>query len=178
MKVNPTGDIFNADLLKFPPGWWQRKGMDIYSMIKMDADKGMMQDGQSGIQYRSRQYKEYKARFGQRKTTDTKGNKPHKIKPVYGVQVTSNETAFVNMQLTGRLFRGLQSGIQALANNLGVRLSYSQADADKIFGAEDLGRDIVGLNEVNIEKVFQDVLAIIDTNIKEQWEESIKIVIS
>src|ERR1039458_5529530 len=134
MKAELTGKDFNVNLLEFPPGWWQTKGMDIYSMIKMDADKGVMQDGQSGIQYRSKSYKEYKSGFMKRKTSDKPGKKPHKLKSVYGVQVNNHETAFVNMQLTGRLFRGLQSGIKAWANNLGVGLSYNQADAGKIFG--------------------------------------------
>ena len=73
-------------------------------------------------------------------------NKNKRIDGYEGVSISSTETSFVNLELTGKLKQGLK--IKETTDD-SVTLSYRQEDIGKILGAESLGRSIVGLNDKN-----------------------------
>jgi len=203
MQINISNNtIYKVDLgiksfLGFVKDFWQKIGSNETTMIREDAINGIMQDGQSNIPLISEQYKRYKANWMNRFTTGAptmssiKGKKDlyfknpknrtnvgPKISPYNGVSIESNDVSKVTMRLTGQTLRGLKNNINPHQDNLGVTISYNQNDAGKIFGNQDRGRDIVGLRKENQDEIFNQILKVVDENIKNEFEKDFTINIS
>jgi hypothetical protein len=147
--------------------FFRRLGQYMINRIREDMSKGISQnpDGSMRDNTYSKGYAKYK-RNGMKRYTFKKGNKTIKgskvkinkrglnennnknLKQYNGQSISSRETSFVNLELTGKLKQGLK--IKETTDD-SVTLSYRQEDIGKILGAESLGRSIVGLNDKNKE---------------------------
>jgi|GEM_PF-2956404 len=173
--------------------WWKKEGQKIRGWIISDAKNGIFQNGRGLKSYISEQYKRYKEngmrRFtrggalkdfdpsfdypGKRLYGSKRGTKRgEKISGLKGVSVKSTNTSFVDMTLTGRLLEGLH--VES-ANDSGVTMSYNEEDRGKIEGNRGLDREVVGLNEENIEKLRQDVIQEFQKNMSEVFSKDINI---
>ena len=176
-------------------------------LVKADASLGISQEytgsdlgkykGVFGTSYSS--YTDYKRNYMNRFTTRNFGAKNKwiakgdaggwmkrrnaayvgvqgtKIKAYTGQSVISNEVGFVNLTLTGRMFSGMR--VQNAKVNE-VEVSFANIDREKVIGAEDLGRHIVGLNRENRE-IIEDMIAKILFKEVDTWaREDINIIIN
>lgn len=174
---------------------WKRIGQLAIQWIREDARDGMFQNG-VGDTYRSEQYKKYKRNDMRRYTTgagqifsDKSGyffgttyfrNKKAKtrkgktyttgerLSEYKGVSISSRETSFVNMILTGELFRGLK--VRSIDNS-GVTIGYESKDAGKILGNQKYGRQIVGLRDENIKKVKDELVKGLSEELKKELKD-------
>lgn len=153
-------------------------GLKEKEIIRRDSLKGISQDttGSKFGAYKSASYKKYKAEWMRHRTTmngpKRKHNKGTLLKGVSSV--ISNETAFVNMTLTGKMAEGLH--IESVKENE-VVMSYLSKDAGKIIGNQALGREVVGLNKDNIEIVGDMIFKEMSKNIDDWAREDINITI-
>jgi len=147
--------------------FFRKLGQYMINRIREDMSKGISQnpDGSMRKPFYNPQYAKYKIN-GMKRYTFKKGKKTIRgskvkinkrglvennnknISQYNGQSISSRETSFVNLELTGKLKQGLK--IKESDNN-SVTISYNQADIGKILGAEKEGRSIVGLNDKNIE---------------------------
>lgn len=158
-----------------PEFWMQDIGGKIRKRVKDDALKGIMQNDTQGHQYRSQQYKRYKANrmeYLRRGNANTKSKSQGKIKAYKSVDIQSNETAFVNMILTGHLINGLHP---TRADKHGVTMSFSPKDTKKLIGNRARGYDVSGLNEVNRDWVKEEILKQFDKNKRKYLRKAIVI---
>jgi hypothetical protein len=174
---------------------WKRIGKLVTQCIREDAIDGVFQNGRSDT-YRSEQYKKYKRNDMRRYTTGEgqtfsdksgyffgttffrnekanlrKGQQittGKRLKAYQGVSITSRETSFVNMILTGQLFRGLK--VKSY-DETGVTIGYDSKDAMKIVGNRAYGREVVGLNDDNIKKVKEELIKGIDENLRKEMKD-------
>jgi hypothetical protein len=154
-------------------------GLKEKELIRRDSLKGISQDatGSKFGAYKSEQYKRYKAEWMRHRTT-MKGQKRSHNKGTLlkGVSsVISNETAFVNMTLTGKMAEGLH--IESVKENE-VIMSYLPRDAGKIIGNQVLGRDVVGLNKANVEIVGDMIFQEMSKNIDDWCRSDINIIVN
>ncbi|KAF0153362.1 MAG: hypothetical protein FD188_3381, partial [Ignavibacteria bacterium] len=100
---------------KLPVSFWNRIGQLAIQWIRADAKTGKMQtpDGNSNKSYYSQSYAKNKA-------NDMRGSDGKRIK-AYATSISSRQTSFVDMTLTGRMFRGLHV---VKADNISVTLGY------------------------------------------------------
>lgn len=159
--------------------FWKKLGVGsnncIKFWIKEDASKGIMQNNTSGYQY-SEQYAKYKANDMRRFTVDyikkngKTGRKPGEGKRLgsstgkigYATGSLSNETAFVNMRLTGATLDGLDA---KTSDENSVTMAFNSADTQKLLGCRELGYDIIGLNTENTEKARQRIIEAYKKNV-------------
>lgn len=141
---------------------WKRIGQLAIQWIRKDAQESGIFQNDSKDSYRSPQYRKYKAN-NMRRFTDGK-----RLKTSYATSISSNETSFVNMTLTGQLFRGLK--VREI-NKFGVTVGYDPKDAGKIIGNEKYGRQIVGLRKENIAKVKEELLQGLSEEIKKELKD-------
>tara|TARA_B100000965_G_scaffold295373_1_gene253398 strand:+ start:281 stop:745 length:465 start_codon:yes stop_codon:yes gene_type:complete len=134
---------------------------DIIDIIQLDASRGKFQNGKSGRQYRSEAYKKYKARG----MTSLRTGKKLKA---FENQSTDTETAFVNMKLTGRTFRGMRASSR---KNTGI-ITY---DRGEIVLGNQKRYDIYDLTLSNKLKVMRDVEKLYEKNIKKYTSKDIVI---
>lgn len=73
-----------------------------------------------------------------------------RLKAYYGKSISSNETSFVNMELTGKLKKGLRP---KKADKFSVTMGFDESDRGKIIGNQRYGRELIGLNDQNIYRV-------------------------
>lgn len=173
-------NLSNIVKLKIPE--WTRLLQHCVQWIRADFKDGKMQDGKSNLQYISQQYKRYKAN-GMRRLTkggnpkdfdpshDYKGKrlygkktptaKGSRVSGYYAKAIESTNTAFVDMTLTGNLKRGLS--VKAV-NETGGTIGYNPEDAKKLQGNRRYGREVVGLNEENQEKLKKEIVEIYEKN--------------
>lgn len=158
--------------------FWKELGTYIAKWVREDMSKGVFQNGKSNLRYLSRQYVNYKRNNMRRFTvgegkifTDKAGyffgktyftNKKAKfnkkkgfgtgkrLKAYYGKSISSNETSFVNMELTGKLKKGLRP---KKADKFSVTMGFDESDRGKIIGNQRYGRELIGLNDQNIYRV-------------------------
>lgn len=140
---------------------WKRIGKLVTQWIYKDAQQGMFQNGKRD-NYRSEQYKKYKAN-NMRRFTDGK-----RLKTKYATSVSSNETSFVNMILSGQLFRGLK--VKSF-DNTGVVVGYDPKDAMKIEGNRPYGREVLGLRDENIQKVKDELMNGLSDELKKEMKD-------
>lgn len=181
---------------KLPVSFWNRIGQLAIQWIRADAKDGLMQNDTSHT-YRSEQYKKYKRNDMRRYTkgegkvfSDAEGyffgktyfnNKKAKTKKgtnhttgdrlegYKGVSLASNQTSFVDMTLTGRMFRGLHV---VKADNISVTLGYRSEDRMKVIGNRDkYNRDVANLNADNRAKVKQAILEQFNENIRKELKD-------
>ena len=135
--------------------FWRELGGKIPFWVMDDAAKGLMQDNQQKLWYKSAQYKKYKAnemrKFGRGKKKTGKGDKLSGYKAVS----TDTHTQFVNMKLTGQMLNSL--GVVEEGDTY-VDMSFKPEHAGKIIGNRELGREIVGLNWKNIRKAKVEII--------------------
>ena len=84
-----------------------------------------------------------------------------------GVSITSTNTSFVDMTLTGQTLRGLK--VRVVTEN-GTTLAFELRDADKIIGNQrpHLNRRLVGLNKKNQTTVRDMVIDEMNRQVKKQ----------
>lgn len=177
-----------------PDDFWLNLGHDQALMIYNDAvNKGIMQNNSSGHRYSP----EYAKRKSNSMRRLTKGNplyysiktrkglyfKNKKAKPNKGlrtgiykqVQVVNNNVSFVNLQLTGAMFRGLFASPELLVNEDGIKISYLPIDGGKVIGNKERGYDILGLRKENIDQSFDIVVNKLSELMGAEWEKTITI---
>ncbi|HOI28205.1 MAG TPA: hypothetical protein PLZ15_00490 [Melioribacteraceae bacterium] len=157
--------------------FWKKLGANIIKWVRDDFQRGIFQNNKSGLDYKSDEYKKYKANdmrrfttgegqtfsdktgyffgktyFHNKKAKQKKGKSyttGQRLKEYYGTSIESHQTGYVDMTLTGQLKKGL--AVKDVSDN-SVTLGYNSADAGKIEGNRKYGREVVGLNDNNIEK--------------------------
>lgn len=153
---------------------------------RTDALKGIMQDkqGSSGLQYFSQQYKKYKLNYMNKFTRNLKSGKTKKqtnspaggfkkLKSVRGMSIVNNDISQVNMTLTGQMWNGL--GLKDSGSDYFVA-AFQPKDTGKISGNRVLGREVVGLNDKNIEKLGNIITEQLNKNV-ENWAK-VKVIIN
>lgn len=166
-------------------GFWKKEALKIKKWIITDARAGIFQNGRGLKSYISETYKKYKAnnmrRFtkgGKLKEIDPSQDYPGKrlygtkqdakkgkrIAGLAGVPIKSTNTDYVDMTLTGKLLEGLHA---ESVDDSGVTMSYNEVDRGKIEGNRKYDREIVGLNEENIEKLRNDIIEQYSKNMSE-----------
>ena len=155
---------------------WKRLLQLCVQWIRADMKLGIMQDGKTNLQYLSGQYKKYKEnRMKQLKygrglyNPETgaimRGNVKKKGRPrlwnYYGKAIESTNIAYVDMTLTGDLKKGLK--VKSV-NESGGMIGYEPEDAKKLQGNRRYGREIVGLNEANKDKLKDEIVDIFKKN--------------
>lgn len=197
-----------SNILSINVSDWRRMLQHCVQNIRANFKEGKMQDGKSGLQYKSEQYKKYKANameqlkygrslFNPETGQLMRGNKlktkTTKSKDVYGnlrftsqtqkggrlwnyaaKSVESRRIDFVDMTLSGDLKKGLHV-VEGSITNYGGKISYEPEDAKKIEGNKALGRDVVGLNEENQEKLKKEIVEILKKNAQTILAKDIKI---
>ena len=149
-------------------------GKRAIDMVEKDAWKGISQapDGRKFGSYRSKSYIKQKSRYMKR-LTNRRGAKGSNLKAVAsGQSVISNQTSFVNEILTGRMLRDMS--LRNARNNY-VEVHFMPKDTGKILGAQRLGREVVGLNNKNVELLQKDIVKYLDGNIQRWAKEDIVI---
>ena len=128
-----------------------RVAVTINELVRKDSRKSIWQDGKKGGQYKSAQYKKYKARG----MTKLDGKRLAGYK---GVAIISRQTGKVDMTVTGRLANDLK---KIKTGGDFIVMGYSDGSAGAVLGNQALGRDVVGLNKKNqkiIRQMYQDEL--------------------
>ena len=186
-------DIMNLGLqniLSLKPSEWKTMLQHCVQNIRDNFKEGKMQDGKSGLQYKSEQYKKYKAN-AMKRLTKTKvkkesttgieylGRKKSKsgkrLSGFYAKAIESTQTAFVDMTLSGDLKKGLK--VKSVTAQGGI-IGYEPEDAKKIEGNRRYGREVVGLNEENQEKLKKEIVEIFRKNAQTILAKDIKIQIT
>lgn len=116
----------------------------VRELIREDAKKGIMQDNASGLQYKDKDYIRKKR----------KGFYPRQI---------STNTSYVDMTLTGDLFKNMQ--VKSVENQ--GELIVAPEDGFKVSENEKRGRIIIGLREDNVDIITTDVVNQMAKNIEE-----------
>ncbi|OGU83148.1 MAG: hypothetical protein A2W11_13105 [Ignavibacteria bacterium RBG_16_35_7] len=185
-----------TNILKLKTSDWSRMLKLCIQWIQADFKVGKMQDGKSNLQYLSEQYKKYKA-SGMRRLTksgkakafdpsgDYRGNrlygkrkataKGRRVSGFYAKSIESTNTAFVDMTLTGNLKKGLH--VKAVTEQGGT-IGYEPSDAKKLEGNRRYGREVVGLNEENQEKLKKEIIEIFQKNAQTILVKDVKIQIT
>ena len=177
------------NILNIPRDNWRTMLQHCVQWIRADFKTGKMQDGQSGLQYKSEQYKKYKANAMKRftktkvkkeKTTGIeylgmkKSKSGKRLGNYYAKAIESTQTAFVDMTLSGDLKRGLK--VKSVSATGGI-IGYEPEDAKKLEGNRRYGREVVGLNEENQEKLKKELVAILNKNAQTILSKDIKVLI-
>ena len=160
---------------------WKRLLQLCVQWIRADMKLGIMQDGKTNLQYLSQQYKRYKAnqmkqlKYG-RSLYSPEANKLMRSSKVskkalkgkgdrlwayHGKAIESTNTAYVDMTLTGDLKKGLK--VKSV-NVSGGMIGYEPEDTKKLQGNRRYGREIVGLNEANKDKLKDEIVEIFQKN--------------
>ena len=153
-----------AKITKFTQSFWKQLGVFVAKWIRADAEKGIFQNDKRNDYYRSKGYKAYKLR--DMRTADGK-----RLKSYFGKRISSNETSFVNMTLTGDLLRYLAP---KTATDDSVSVAFRMQDYWKVKGNERFGRLLLGLREENKQKVAKMIGAEIAENIKKNLTKRIE----
>jgi hypothetical protein len=156
-------------LLKiFTLGFWTITLDAVSKRIMSDArHDGVFQDGTRGHSYKSKTYKEYKARHMDAKTLT------RKIKPYDGVAVISNETRFVNATLTGKLLDSIK--YKPDRDGYGGVIYWELEHHKKLEGLQDRGYDLIGLTKENRDFIIEEILKRLDPEIRKEFEGNITI---
>ena len=174
--------------LGLTPEEWKQVGAYANSLIQNDMVAGKFQNNESGLHYKSKEYVQYKKIGMQRLTKDTKkgrksvfqktgiGNglsdnfrkkigKSGRLKAYAGKPISSTNTSYVDMTLTGTLKKSLHV-VRAWLQ--GVECGYRPDDhaAGKIEGNRKLGREILGLSDENQEKVKAFIQQLIEKRVQ------------
>jgi hypothetical protein len=128
-------------------------GSHIKHEISLDSSKGLMQDDKSGLQYRNKKYIREKG------------------KGIASPRQISNQTAFVDMRLTGDMFNDMT----VTPTDKSVEIAYNKRDTNKILNNLEYGRDITTLNQKNLDWVATEIAERIGDNIIEQVNKDIEI---
>lgn len=164
MQIN-LGIQFDK-LLKFNRNFWLQVGSWVVNTIRADAGQGVFQTDEP---YKKTYSKQYAALKSNRMKPPLKNGKPGKtLKEYEGVSITSNNTAFVDMTLTGKTLQGLAI---KKADDKGVLVSYQPRDLWKIVGNQKpgLNRRLVGLNKKNQTELEKQIGQFIEKNIKQTF---------
>ena len=164
------------DIIQLTASDWKTMLQHCVQQIRADMKLGIMQDGKTNLQYLSAQYKKYKAnkmkqlKYGRglydpETNTIMRGKAKKKGQPrlwnYYGKAIESTNTAYVDMTLTGDLKKGLK--VKSV-NESGGMIGYEPEDAKKLQGNRRYGREIVGLNEANKDKLKDEIVDIFKKN--------------
>jgi len=172
-----------AKLPELTPKFWEFVGGKVAEWVRADCRKGIMQDGSANHPL-SRKYKKYKdndmRRFTDGKrlgdTISSKGGNQRTLKtrrfPLVGRSLQTIGTPYVTMMLTGDTMRGLKP--EKPTKN-GVTMAFNPKDSVKIWGNQQIGYNVVGLNRVNIELVRQQIIKEFNKNKVKYLNKDIKI---
>ena len=162
-------------ITKMTPQWWNKQGQYITQWVKEDALKGIFQNGKSNIPLRSAQYRKYKANRMERFTNKT-GNAGTKLKSYMGVAIKGTNIAFSDMYLTGKTLDRYKV-LPGSATKTGVTCVFNGQDSGKILGGITRGADLVDLNEKNQKKLVDNIVQLLDENIRAFAREKIVITV-
>ena len=162
--------VLNLDkAVKFSKPFWSKVGQWIVNKIRADAGQGVFQTDDPWKKTYSPEYAELKENKMSQITGYTKKGKAKRtrLEPYKGVSITSTNTSFVDMTLTGQTLRGLK--VRVVTEN-GTTLAFELRDADKIIGNQrpHLNRRLVGLNKKNRTKVRDMVIDEMKRQVKKQ----------
>jgi len=121
--------------------------------ITLDAFQGVFQNGQSGLQYKSKVYKEYKSR-------GMVGKRTGKKLKAFGKQSIDTTTSFVNMKLTGRTLRSMKPSSK---KNTAI-ITYDRGEI--VLGNQKRGYDIYDLSNESKAQILKDLEELYAENIK------------
>lgn len=179
-------------VIRFTPQFWTKVGGLIPQWVKKDALQGIMQNGLQNLHYKSKQYAKYKANqmrrftkgegkvfsdkagysYGKTYFNNPKAKKTKKgvsssdrLKDYAGISIESTDISKVNMTLTGRTINSLHP---KSSDEYGVNMAFSPAYGGIVLGNKQRGYDVTGLNEQNIKKVRELILAQLDNNAKKE----------
>ena len=174
----------NIDKLpEMTPKFWEDVGFKVAEWVRADCRKGIMQDGSANHPL-SRKYKKYKdndmRRFSDGKrlgdTISSKGGNQRTLKtrrfPLVGRSLQTIGTPYVTIMLTGDTMRGLKP--EKPTKN-GVTMAFRPEDSVKIYGNQQIGYNVVGLNRANIELVRQEIIKEFRKNKVKYLDKDIKI---
>lgn len=164
MQIN-LGIQFDK-VLKFNRNFWVMVGSWVANTIRADAKVGVFQTDEAWKKTYSKQYAQLKRN---RMKPPLKNGKPGKTLKTYeGVSITSDNTSFVDMTLTGQTLRDLKI---KKADDKGVTVGFEPRDIWKIVGNQKpgLNRRLVGLNQKNQDELQTKISKYIETNIKQAF---------
>jgi hypothetical protein len=150
-------------------------GEAVKVFVRSDLSKGIMQDGTSGHQYRSKQYMRYKANAMRRFTRTTKTQARKKIKGFASNIKTKSElkrggkltresglkygsvntdVTKVNLMLTYEMIKSIVYKVHGeTPNGNSITIGYAPEQAGKVIGNMNRGYNATGLRNENIDKV-------------------------
>jgi len=159
-------------IFKLDANEWNTIGQLAIKLERQDIRRGIMQDGQSNLHYKSETYKKYKAndmrKFGRGEKRKGRGER---LKQYKGLSISSKETGFVNLTLTGRMLNDMY---QRVVSN-GVEIHFASKDAGKVLGAEEQGRKILTLRDENLDKIEDELVKIFNKNVSKLKEKKLHI---
>ena len=194
-----------TNILTLKPSEWKTMLQHCVQNIRVNFKEGKMQNGKSGLQYKPGSYKLYKSLgmkrltktkvkkesttgieylgrkqvyhktstgYGMSNTMRQKIGTSSKLKAFYAKGIESTQTAFVDMTLSGDLKKGLK--VKSVNSQGGV-VGYESEDSMKIEGNRRYGREVVGLNEENQEKLKKEIIEIFQKNAQTLLAKDIKI---
>lgn len=197
-----------SNILQIKATDWKTMLQHCVQWMRADFKIGKMQNGKSGLNYYSDQYKRYKAnsmkqlkygrsiynpetgqlmrgkklkvktethKFGNVKVSSSKKLGAQRLWGSYGKSIESTQTAFVDMTLSGDLKKGLK--VKSVTATGGI-IGYEPEDAKKLEGNRRYGREVVGLNEDNQEKLKKEIIEVFKKNAQTILAKDIKIQIT
>lgn len=138
------------------------------NMRRLTKGEGKTFTDKSGYFFGKTYFKNKKAGYSKSKGYGT-GNR---LKEYEGQSIISNEVGFVNMTVTGQLFKGLHV---AEAKENEVTMSYLPKDAGKLIGNAQRGRIVTGLSDENQDVIRDEIVKYYDGLIDKWAKEDIVI---
>lgn len=159
-------------IVKFSRAFWIKVGSLVVRKIREDAGQGVFQTDEPYKRTYSKRYAELKANRMKAQTGKNSNGKPiqKRSKDLEGVSITSTNTAFVDMTLTGQTLRGLHV-VEGSVTEKGVSVAYHPRDVMKIVGNQKpgLNRRLVGLNKANADHIRDMLIEEIEKGIKQDF---------
>ena len=150
------------------------RGLDIGTGKYPSQKSKVKKESTTGIEYLGRKqvYHKTSTGYGMSNTMRQKIGTSSKLKAFYAKGIESTQTAFVDMTLSGDLKKGLK--VKSVNSQGGV-VGYESEDSMKIEGNRRYGREVVGLNEENQEKLKKEIIEIFQKNAQTLLAKDIKI---
>ena len=199
--------LITDNILNLTPQFWKERGVDIKKWVLDDCLNGKMQNGNSNYQYKSAQYKLYKANDMKRMTVG-------KAKDTGYTFNLAGDIRYLNLYFRNRKAKFTQknpmgsgkrlkayAGIPIASNDVSkvtmvltqrtvnslhpksstensVTMAFAPDKTKLLLGNRDRGYDIIGLNGDNIGKIKKKILAEFVKNSKTNVPPTISITVS
>jgi hypothetical protein len=161
----------NSNKPNYSPEYAKYKANDMRrSTVGKATGRGYTFDKAGDIKYKDLYFANKKAKTAIQRKADSTHGSGQRLKAYKGVSISNRDVSKVNMELTGQMFRGLR--VVGVDNN-GVDCAYqsTKENIGKIVGNQQkYNRRVVGLNDKNIEKARQLLIAEYKQKINENVE--------